>query len=149
MVFYTPSGPMLDDRAVTFAIVLMDWSREMHSRPSSLVDWKKTNPRDAEQRRSVMTESTERSWTETITATGGELLDEIKRLVQEGNVRRIVIKQGADTVVEFPLTVGVAGALIAPWLAAAGAIAALITDCSIEVERSGDAPAETTDLEAI
>ena len=46
--------------------------------------------------------------------------------------------------VEFPLTVGVAGALIAPWLAAAGAIAALITDCSIEVERVGDVPAETT-----
>ena len=58
--------------------------------------------------------------------------------------RRIVIKQGADTVVEFPMTVGVAGALIAPWLAAAGAIAALITDCSIEVERVGEAPAETT-----
>ena len=57
-------------------------------------------------------------------------------------MRRIVIKQGADTVVEFPMTVGVAGALIAPWLAAAGAIAALITDCSIEVERVGEAAPE-------
>ncbi len=90
-----------------------------------------------------MTETTERSWTETITADGDALLEHVKRLLQEGNVRRIVIKQGADTVVEFPLTVGVAGALIAPWLAAAGAIAALITDCSIEVERGGEAPAET------
>jgi hypothetical protein len=90
-----------------------------------------------------MAETTEKCWMETISAEGGELLEHIKRLLQEGNVRRIVIKQGADTVVEFPLTVGVAGALIAPWLAAAGAIAALITDCSIEVERVGEAPTET------
>ena len=91
-----------------------------------------------------MAETTERSWTETINAQGGELLEEVKRLLQEGNVRRIVIKQGEHTVVEFPLTVGVAGALIAPWLAAAGAIAALITDCSIEVERVGESSGETT-----
>jgi hypothetical protein len=90
-----------------------------------------------------MVETGERSWTETITVEGGQLLEEVKRLVHEGNVRRIVIKQGADTVVEFPLTVGVAGALIAPWLAAAGAIAALITDCSIEVERVGEASVVT------
>lgn len=89
-----------------------------------------------------MAETEERSWTETINAEGGELLEEVKRLLHEGNVRRIVIKQGTDTVVEFPLTVGVAGALIAPWLAAAGAIAALITDCSIEVERVDEAPTE-------
>ena len=89
-----------------------------------------------------MAETAERSWTETISAEGDALLEEVTRLVHEGNVRRIVIKQGADTVVEFPMTVGVAGALIAPWLAAAGAIAALITDCSIEVERVGEAPTE-------
>lgn len=91
-----------------------------------------------------MAETTERSSLETIAAEGGQLLDEVKRLIAEGNVRRIVIKQGQDTVVEFPLTVGVAGALIAPWLAAAGAIAALITDCTIEVERIDEASAETT-----
>lgn len=89
-----------------------------------------------------MAETTEQCWMETISAEGGDLLEHVKRLLQESNVRRIVIKQGADTVVEFPLTVGVAGALIAPWLAAAGAIAALITDCIIEVERAGEAPAE-------
>jgi hypothetical protein len=92
------------------------------------------------ERRFAMTETTERTWTETISAEGTELLKEFSRLIHECNVRRIVIKQGADTVVEFPLTVGVASALIAPWLAAAGAIAALITDCSIEVERVGEAP---------
>ena len=87
-----------------------------------------------------MTETGEHSWVETIAVEGDELLEEVKRLVHEGNVRRIVIKQGAHTVVEFPLTVGVAGALIAPWLAAAGAIAAVITDCTIEVERIEEAP---------
>ena len=75
---------------------------------------------------------------------GGELLDAVKRLVHEGNVRRIVVKQGDETVVEFPLTVGVVGAAVAPALAAAGAIAALITDCTIEVEREDGAPAAGT-----
>jgi hypothetical protein len=90
-----------------------------------------------------MAETTERSCIETIAAEGGQVLEEVKRLIGEGNVRRIVIKQGQDTVVEFPLTVGVAGTLLAPWLAAAGAIAALITDCTIEVERVSEAPKET------
>ena len=67
---------------------------------------------------------------------GDRLLAEVKRLIAEGNVRRISIKQGEHTVAEFPLTVGVAGAVLAPWLAAIGAIAALVTDCSIEVERA-------------
>lgn len=76
---------------------------------------------------------------ERIKVEGGEMLEEVKRLIHEGNVRRIVIKQGEDTVVEFPLTLGVVGAALAPALAAVGAIAALITDCSIEVERADDA----------
>ena len=67
---------------------------------------------------------------------GDRLIAEVKRLVAEGNVRRISIKQGEHTVAEFPLTVGVAGAVLAPWLAAIGAIAALVTDCSIEVARA-------------
>ena len=67
---------------------------------------------------------------------GDRLIAEVKRLVAEGNVRRISIKQGEHTVAEFPLTVGGAGAVLAPWLAAIGAIAALVTDCSIEVERT-------------
>jgi hypothetical protein len=67
---------------------------------------------------------------------GDRLLAEVKRLVAEGNVRRIAIKQGDRTVAEFPLTVGVVGAVLAPWLAAVGAIAALVTDCTVVVERS-------------
>lgn len=66
---------------------------------------------------------------------GGQLLDRVKQLLHEGNVRRIVIKQGGRTVAEFPLTVGVIGAVGAPMLAAVGAIAALLTDCTIDVER--------------
>ena len=65
-----------------------------------------------------------------------QLLNEVKKLLHQGNVRRIVIKQGEQTIVEFPLTVGVVGAALAPTLAAVGAIAALITDCSIEIERT-------------
>jgi hypothetical protein len=64
-----------------------------------------------------------------------QLVDAVKKLLHEGNVRRIVIKQDGRTVVEFPLTVGVIGAVFAPILAAVGALAAVLTDCSIEVER--------------
>jgi hypothetical protein len=92
-----------------------------------------------------MTETVERAWTETITAEGGELLEQVKRLLHEGNIRRIVIKQGADTVAEFPLTVGVAGALVAPCLAAIGALAALLSDYwSVDIEHVGEAPARMT-----
>ena len=83
----------------------------------------------------------QRSPIETIKVEGGEMLEEVKRLIHEGNVRRIVIKQGDRTVVEFPLTLGLVGAAIAPALAAVGAMAALLTDCSIEVERDEEAPA--------
>jgi hypothetical protein len=78
----------------------------------------------------------ERTWTETFKVEGGQLLDKVKQIIREGNVRRIIIKQGGRVVAEFPLTVGVVGAVFAPMLAAVGAIAALVTECSIEIERS-------------
>ncbi len=77
----------------------------------------------------------ERTWWESVKVEGGDLLGRLKKIVHEGNVRRIIIKQGARSVAEFPLTVGVVGAVIAPVLAAVGAIVALLSDCSIEVER--------------
>ena len=77
----------------------------------------------------------QRSRMESIRVEGGQMLDRVKELIHEGNVRRVVIKQGEHTVVEFPLTLGVVGVLVAPMLAAAGAVAALITECTIEVER--------------
>ena len=73
---------------------------------------------------------------ETIRLQGSELLEKLKHLIHEGNVRRVVIKQGNRTVAEFPLTAGVVGAVIAPILAAIGALVAVLNDCTIEVERS-------------
>lgn len=83
-----------------------------------------------------------RTWWETIKVEGGELLEQVKRLIHEGNVRRIVIRQGDRSVAEFPLTVGLVGTVAAPVLAAVGALAALLTNCTIEVER--EAPVEKT-----
>ena len=83
----------------------------------------------------------EQTTIETIKVEGSQLIDQIKRLIHEGNVRRITIKQDDRTVVEFPLTIGVIGVLLAPVLAAAGALAALLTECTIEVERFDDMPA--------
>jgi Domain of unknown function (DUF4342) len=77
----------------------------------------------------------ERTWYESIKVEGGQLLDKVAQLIREGNVRRIVIRQGDRSIAEFPLTVGVVGAMFSPVLAAVGALAALIGDCSIEVER--------------
>jgi hypothetical protein len=78
-----------------------------------------------------------KSWQEELSATGDELIDRVKSLVNEGNVRRIIIKQDDRTLVELPLTIGVVGVLLAPQLAAIGAIAALVTRCTIAVEREG------------
>lgn len=66
---------------------------------------------------------------------GGQLLSQVNRILGEGNARSIVIKQDGRRVVEFPLTVGVVGAVFAPILAAVGALAAVMTKCTIEVER--------------
>ena len=67
---------------------------------------------------------------------GSDLVDRVKQLIHEGNVRRIIVKHEGHTVVEIPLTVGVVGAILAPALAAIGAIGALLAQCTIEVVRS-------------
>lgn len=72
---------------------------------------------------------------ETIRGQGGQLVDEVKRLIHEGNVRRVVVRQKDRVVAEFPLTVGVVGALAAPAVAAIGALVALLADCRLDVER--------------
>ncbi len=67
---------------------------------------------------------------------GREVLAKVKELVAEGNVRRIIIKnEEGHTLIEVPLTIGVIGALLIPVWAAIGAIAALVTRCTIVVER--------------
>lgn len=73
---------------------------------------------------------------ETFRVQGEDLVKKVKELIKEGNVRRITIKdKNGKSLVEFPLTIGVVGAVIAPVLAAIGAIAALISECTISVER--------------
>lgn len=67
---------------------------------------------------------------------GEELLAKVKSLIKEGDIRRIIIKnEKGDTLIEIPLTYAVVGALLAPTLAAIGAIAALVTKCTIIVEK--------------
>jgi hypothetical protein len=75
--------------------------------------------------------------TEEFHVNGEELLGKIKQLIHEGNIRRIIIKdKDGRTVMEVPLTFGVVGMLLAPTLAAVGAIAALLTEATIVVEKS-------------
>ena len=84
--------------------------------------------------------SEEKTFTEEIRITGEELLAKVKELVREGNVRRIIVKnEEGKILVEIPLTLGVVGAILAPSLAALGAIAALVTNCTIVVEKVEDA----------
>jgi hypothetical protein len=82
-----------------------------------------------------MTAMTDQTWKETIKVTGEQLVDAVKSILHEGNVRRVVIKQDSHIIAEFPLTIGVLGAVFAPILAAVGALAAVLTECTIEVER--------------
>lgn len=74
--------------------------------------------------------------TEEFKVDGEDLLKKVKALIAEGNVRRITIRsKEGKSIAEFPLTVGVVGAVLALPLAAIGTIAALVTECSIIVER--------------
>jgi hypothetical protein len=86
----------------------------------------------------------EHTFWETIKVQGSELLDKVKQFIHEGNVRRVIIKQGDRTIAEFPLTAGVVGTVFAPILAAIGALAALLNECSIDVERISRDPLENT-----
>ena len=83
-----------------------------------------------------MTKKNSNSRKEEFILNGSELIDKIKELIHEGNIRRIIIKNEQEqSIIEIPLTLGVVGAAIAPVLAAVGAIAALVTKMSIIVEK--------------
>lgn len=70
---------------------------------------------------------------------GSELLKKVEELIKEGSIRRIIIKNDeGKTYIEIPLTIGVIGAVIAPILAAVGAIAALAANFTIEVVRKDE-----------
>jgi hypothetical protein len=94
-----------------------------------------TEERDAEEQ-TPEEETHEHEGRERYRVAGEKLLSKVRELIQEGNIRRITIKNDEDkTLIEIPLTIGVVGAAIFPVWAAVGAIAALVTSCSIEVER--------------
>jgi hypothetical protein len=80
--------------------------------------------------------SNETSAQEEFSLKGEEILAKVKQLIDEGNVRRIIIKdKDGKTLIEVPLTIGVVSIVLAPVLTAIGAIAALITECTMIVER--------------
>jgi hypothetical protein len=81
--------------------------------------------------------SEEKVHTEEFRVNGEELIAKIKKLINEGNIRKIIIKdKDGKTVFEIPLTFGVVGFLLAPQLAAIGAIAALLTEATVVVEKA-------------
>lgn len=74
--------------------------------------------------------------TEEFSVSGEDLIAKVKEIIHEGNIRRIIIKKkDGETVIEIPMTLGVVGALVAPQLAALGAIAALVTEATVVVEK--------------
>ena len=75
------------------------------------------------------------STSESFKAEKASVISRVKALIHEGNVRRVIVKQDERTIAEFPLTAGVIGAVLAPVVAAIGAVAALVEDCTIHVER--------------
>lgn len=77
----------------------------------------------------------EKTFWQTIETTGDQVLATIKQLIEAGNVRRIRVRQKDHVIAEFPLTFGVIGTVLAPIVAAIGALTALMTECTIEVEK--------------
>ncbi|MFO7772751.1 MAG: DUF4342 domain-containing protein [Dehalococcoidia bacterium] len=86
---------------------------------------------------------------EKFTVEGDEVVDRVKELIHEGNIRRVRLIHKGRPLIDIPLSVGVpvaaATVLAAPVLAAVGAIAALVTECTIEVERMEDGPEDTAE----
>jgi hypothetical protein len=84
--------------------------------------------------------SDQTSW-ESFKAEGDQIVEKVKRLVHEGNVRRVIVQHEGRTIAEFPLTAGVVGALLAPVLAAIGVLVAMMKDCTIQMECTDADPA--------
>ena len=80
--------------------------------------------------------------TEKFTVAGNQIVDKVKELIRQGNIRRVRLIHGDKTLIEIPLSIGApavaAGILVALVLAALGALAALLTECTIEVEKIQD-----------
>ena len=85
---------------------------------------------------------------ESFRADGDQIVETLRHLIREGNVRRVVVEQGGRTVAEFPVTAGLVGVLLAPVLAAIGMLAAMLENCTIQVERAG-ASADTRPKDSV
>ncbi|HWB28443.1 MAG TPA: DUF4342 domain-containing protein [Chitinophagaceae bacterium] len=84
-----------------------------------------------------------KTWQEEFKVAGEEALAKIKELIKEGNINRILLKNEKDEVImEIPVTFAVVGVVLAPIFAAIGAAAALLTKCTIVVERRGEKPTQ-------
>ena len=79
---------------------------------------------------------------DSIKADGDQIVETLKTLIHDGNVRRVRVKHEGRIVAEFPLTAGVIGVVLAPVLAAIGVLAAMVKDCTIEVERAAQPSAQ-------
>lgn len=78
---------------------------------------------------------------ETFTLNGDQLVKKIKELIDQGNITKITITDKSDhELMSFPLTVGLVGALLAPVLAAVGALAALVSECNVTIEKTEPKP---------
>jgi hypothetical protein len=85
------------------------------------------------------------NFVEEVQVMGRDLVDKVKSLIHEGNVRRIIVKdEHGNTFVEIPVSVAAVGAVLAPLLAAIGAISALVAKFTIVIERSEPKPEATT-----
>ncbi|MFM8368490.1 MAG: DUF4342 domain-containing protein [Chloroflexota bacterium] len=79
----------------------------------------------------------EKTYTEEFRVEGEKIITKIKELLHEGNIRKVIIKdKDGKILMEIPVTIGVVGVLIAPQLAALGAIAALLTEATVVVEKA-------------
>jgi Domain of unknown function (DUF4342) len=85
----------------------------------------------------------EKSNHESFKVSGDEILTKVKEIIKEGNARRIIIKNDKDeTIMEFPLTIGAIGVVLAPIFAAVGTLTALATNCTIIVEKRNNEDAK-------
>ena len=81
---------------------------------------------------------TDKTCWESFKVEGETIVDKVKSVIHEGNVRRVIVQHQGRTIAEFPLTAGVVGTVLAPVLAAVGALVALLKDCTIQIERLAD-----------
>jgi hypothetical protein len=109
----------------TEALFVLIYEQNLNIEEDSMAEEKKNEEKKEERRR-----------TEEFKLSGSQVVDKIKELIREGNIRRIILKNDeGGTLIEIPLTLGLVGVALMPVLAAVGAIAALVAKMTIVVEK--------------